>query len=364
MSFPTLQQQFFPPTDREQFHLTFELPISASLPETQSQVMQARKLILQHPEIQDVQWFIGKSAPSFYYNVLQNREQSPNYAQGIVQLQKNVKSGALIRTLQQELDQAFPQAQIIVRQLEQGPPFDAPIELRLYGSDLAQLQALGDQVRAELAKTPDIIHTRATLSESLPKLAVNLNEEKLRLAGLDKRAVARQLDTSLEGTVGGSILEGTKELPVRVRTSNSQRSNLAEISSLNLLSSGNSATSSTIVPLSAVGNVEIVPDIVAISRRNGQRMNTIQGFIPAGVLPEQVLSEFEKRLEMSNFQLPYGYSWDFGGEQGERQDALSNLIATLGVLAIVMVASLVLTFNSFRMASIIILVAILSLGLG
>jgi len=151
---------------------------------------------------------------------------------------------------------------------------------------------------------------------------------------------------------------------VRVRTSNSQRSNLAEISSLNLLSSGNSATSSTIVPLSAVGNVEIVPDIVAISRRNGQRMNTIQGFIPAGVLPEQVLSEFEKRLEMSNFQLPYGYSWDFGGEQGERQDALSNLIATLGVLAIVMVASLVLTFNSFRMASIIILVAILSLGLG
>ncbi|MFM7788796.1 MAG: efflux RND transporter permease subunit, partial [Microcystis panniformis] len=170
-------------------------------------------------------------------------EQPPNYAQGIVQLQKNVKSGALIRTLQQELDQAFPQAQIIVRQLEQGPPFDAPIELRLYGSDLVQLQALGDQVRAELAKTPDIIHTRATLSESLPKLAVNLNEEKLRLAGLDKRAVARQLDTSLEGTVGGSILEGTKELPVRVRTSNRQRSNLAEISSLNLLSSGKSATS-------------------------------------------------------------------------------------------------------------------------
>ncbi len=141
----------------------------------------------------------------------------------------------------------------------------------------------------------------------LPKLAVNLNEEKLRLAGLDKTAVARQLDSSLEGTVGGSILEGTKELPVRVRTSNSQRSNLAEISSLNLLSSGNSATSSTIVPLSTVGTVEILPDIVAISRRNGQRMNTIQGFIPAGVLPEQVLSEFEKRLEMSNFQLPYGY---------------------------------------------------------
>jgi len=59
-----------------------------SLPETQSQVMQARKLILQHPEIQDVQWFIGKSAPSFYYNVLQNREQSPNYAQELFNFRK------------------------------------------------------------------------------------------------------------------------------------------------------------------------------------------------------------------------------------------------------------------------------------
>jgi multidrug efflux pump subunit AcrB len=362
IAFPTLQQQFFPPTDREQFHLTFELPISVSLPETQSQVLQARALILEHPEIKDVQWFIGKSAPPFYYNVLQDREQSPNYAQGIVQLEKSIRSGALIRTLQQELDEAFPQAQIIVRQLEQGPPFDAPIELRLYGSDLAQLQVLGDQIRTELAQTPNIIHTRATLSETLPKLAVNLNEEKLRLAGLDKRAVARQLDSSLEGTVGGSILEGTEELPVRVRTSNSQRGDLAEISSLNLLASENS--SSAIVPLSAVGNVELVPDTVTISRRNGVRVNTIQGFIPAGMLPAQVLSDFEKRLEMIDFQLPYGYSWDFGGEQGERQNALSNLIATLGVLAIIMVTSLVLTFNSFRLASIIIMVAIFSLGLG
>nr|WP_198648793.1 efflux RND transporter permease subunit [Cyanothece sp. BG0011] len=357
-----LQQQFFPPTDRGQFYLNFELPIQTSLQETQSQAMQARELMLAHPEIAEVQWFLGKSAPPFYYNVPQNRENAPNYGQAIVQLKPNVQSSPLITTLQTELDQAFPQAQVIVRQLEQGPPFEAPIELRLYGSDLNQLRILGDQLRAELAKTPNVIHTRANLTETLPKLGLNLNEEQLRLAGLDKTTLGRQLDSSLEGRVGGSILEGTEELPVRVRTTASQRGNLADISSFTLLTQGNDPGS--LLPLSAVGDVTLVPDVVTISRRNGTRVNTVQGFIPAGMLADPVLSDFEARLEASDFSLPPGYSWDFGGEQGERGNAVSNLISTVGVLGIMMVASLVLTFKSFRLGGIILLVAILSMGLG
>ena len=366
MAFGHLQQQFFPPTDRGQFYLNFELPIQTSLEETQAQAMKARTLMLGHPEIADVQWFIGKSAPPFYYNVLQNRENAPNYGQAIIQLQPQVPSKPLIKELQGELDEAFPQAQIIVRQLEQGPPFDAPIELRLYGPELEQLRYLGDQLRRELAKTPNVIHTRSNLTESLPKLALNLHEEQLRLAGLDKTTIGRQLDANLEGIVGGSILEGSEELPVRVRTSASQRSNLADISSFTLLSQGINPNNpgNSLVPLSAVGEVTIVPDVVTISRRNGKRTNTVQGFIPAGILPDQVLSDFRQRLEASDFSLPPGYHWDFGGEQEERGNAMSKVISTVGVLLIIMIASLVLTFRSFRLAGIILIVAILSVGLG
>ncbi|MGK7956383.1 MAG: efflux RND transporter permease subunit [Crocosphaera sp.] len=356
-----LQQQFFPPTDRGQFYLNFELPIQTALSETQAQAIKARELILRHPEIAEVQWFLGKSAPSFYYNVLQNKENSPNYGQAIVQLKPKVKSRPLIKALQTELDEAFPQAQVIVRQLEQGPPFDAPIELRLYGSDLNTLRNLGEQLRSELAKTPSVIHTRSSLTETLPKLGLNLDEAQLRLVGLDKTTVGRQLDSSLEGMVGGSIVEGTEELPVRVRTTASQRGNLADISSLTLLTQGEGQGS--ILPLSAVGEVTMVPDVVTIPRRNGKRFNTVQAFIPAGMLPDRVLSDFKSRLAVSDFSLPPGYSWDFGGEQGERGNAVGNLISRLGLLGIMMVTSLVLTFKSFRLAGIIIVVAIFSVGL-
>ena len=116
--------------------------------------------------MQDVHWFLGRSAPSFFYNVVDNRRNAQNYAQGIVQLTTTDNLRQTIRTLQTELDRAFPEAQVLVKQLEQGPPFDAPIELRVYGADMEQLRQIGDQLRAELAQVKDVIHTQASFDRS------------------------------------------------------------------------------------------------------------------------------------------------------------------------------------------------------
>jgi len=362
---PNLEQQFFPPSGRDQFYIEVELPAQAPLAQTQSKVLQARELIRRHPDVVNVHWFIGKSAPRFYYNLLGGRENSANYAQGLVQLRSNVQPRPVIQTLQGQLDRAFPQAQVVVRQLEQGPPFAAPIELRLYGPDLERLRELGNQMRAELAQVTDVLHTRANLTEALPKLGLNVDEEQARLAGLDKTAIAQQLETSLEGSIGGSIMEDTEELPVRVRLSNLERSTLNNITSLDLLPSSNAADGKRpTIPLSALGDVELIPDLATISRRNGERVNTVQGFITAGVLPAKVQADFKKRLADTGFQLPSGYSFDFGGEADERNTAVANMVSTVGVLGILMVATLVLTFNSFALAGLIALVALLSVGLG
>jgi multidrug efflux pump subunit AcrB len=152
--------------------------------------------------------------------------ESPNFAQGIVQLRLGIESNQAIQNLQQKLSAAFGQALVLVRQVEQGPAFNAPVKMRLYGTDLAQLQTLGDRLRWQLAQVQSVIQTRATISEALPKLALSLDEEQVRLIGLDKSAIAQQLDRILEGTVGGSVLEGTEEIPVRVRLSQSDRADL------------------------------------------------------------------------------------------------------------------------------------------
>ncbi|MDA0674314.1 MAG: efflux RND transporter permease subunit [Cyanobacteria bacterium] len=356
--FPTLEQQFFPPTNRDQFQIEFQWQTQGAIAQTQVTVLAARDLIRQHPEVEEIHWFLGKSAPSFFYNVTSTQEDAPNYAQGLVQLGDTRHLRDTLQALQTELDAAFPEAQVLVKQLEQGPPFDAPIELRVYGSDMDQLRAIGNQLRGELAQIPAVTHTRATLTEALPKLALTVDEVQARRAGLDNRAIAQQLDANLTGAVGGSLLEGGETLPVRVRVDDAVRGELAQVDSLDLVGQGG-----TPLPLGALAEVDLIPDLATITRRDGQRLNTVQGFLQAGELPATVLAQLETQLADHGFALPPGYRLEYGGEADARGDAIANLLSTVGILGILMTATLVLSFNSFGLAAVIGSVALLAVGL-
>ncbi|WP_371357265.1 efflux RND transporter permease subunit, partial [Hydrocoleum sp. CS-953] len=155
---------------------------------TKNKAIEVRNLMLKHPEIEEVQWFLGRSSPRYFYNITSGR-QAANYAQGFLQLDSIAKS-ELVNKLQAEVDTAFPEAQILIRKLEQGPPFDAPVEMRIYGPNLKGLQELGEQARSLLVQVPKVTHTRDTLSEIRPQLQLQVNEEEIRLAGLDRASLS------------------------------------------------------------------------------------------------------------------------------------------------------------------------------
>ena len=359
----TLVEQFFPPADRDQFQIQLTLPGQTSIDHAREVALAARELLLQDEEVTDVEWFVGESAPPFYYNMLANRAGTPQYAQALVQIHQARGAREVIRRLQQQLDTAFPAGQFLVRQLEQGPPFEAPIELRVYGPDLDVLREIGNELRGHLAQTDNVVHTAASLSEALPKLAIQVDEEKARLAGLDHIAVARQLDATLEGARGGSILETTEELPVRVRVSAPRRGDLDRIASLDLLPAASREAGRMTAPLSSIADVTLLPEVSVIPHFNTLRMNEVQAYLVAGVLPAEVLAQFQQRLENADFQIPPGYRYELGGEASKRDDAVGNLMSSVGVLAVMMAATLVLSFSSFRVATLIGVVAFLSVGL-
>ena len=358
----SLEQQFFPAADRDRLQIQVELSATSAIAQTTDITKQIRESLLDYELITDVHWFIGRNAPKFYYNLIGAREKEASFAQAVVEL-NDIATSALARKIQTELDSKFPSARIIVRQLEQGPPFDAPVEMRIYGSDVAILEHLGEEARSILLGVADITHTRASMAEANPQLALDVDETELRLAGLNRRAIAGQLESNLEGSSGGSILESTEELPVKVRLSADKRANLNDITSLNLLSGQNNNDLAGI-PLSSLGIVTLKPELANITRYNGQRVNTIQGFLVPGVLPAEALASFQQQLEATNWQLPNGYSYEFGGEAEQKDNAIGGLVSLVGVIAILMVATLVLSLGSFRLAAIIGVVAVASFGLG
>lgn len=361
--FSRLDDQFFPPTDRDQLQLELRLPAQTSLAETTRIVHDVRSRLLADPRIRDVHWLAGGSMPKFYYNMFGGEVGSAYYAQALVQLNSERGGAALVRDIQEMLDAAYPAALAVARQLEQGPPYEAPIEIRIFGSDLDTLRTLGEELRRRLAALPNVTHTRATLDDGVPKLLAQVDEEEARMAALDNLAIAEQLRAHLDGAVGGSLLEDTEELPLRVRLAPQERENLAQVATLDLRAGAASRDDLRHVPLAALGELQLTPELTSIPRRDQSRVNAVQAQVRAGVLPATVVAALRSELARDPLALPAGYRMEFGGETAERARAVGNLFASVSVIAVAMVATLVLSFNSFRMAGILGLVALQAGGL-
>lgn len=361
-----LPEQFFPPADRDQILIEFELSSQAAMEETLQQTQQMRRYLMDSEfGVDKVTWWLGRSAPPFYYNQLVNRRNQPQFAQALVSLDSADRLSERINAMQRELDGLYPQARVLVRQLEQGPPFDAPIEVQIFGSDLEVLKTLSQQVHQLLATIPEVTHVRTEMAEPQPRLTVRLDEEKARLTGLSHQDIASQMAGALEGAVGGMILEGTEDISVRVRVGSGDRQSVDDVESIDVIPMISQAESGYPgIPLTALGTVELTPEQAAITRRDRRRMTLVQAHLEAGVLPAPVLANFESILAASDFKLPVGYELQYEGEAAQRDDAVGNLMASVGVLAVLMVAALVLSFHSFRMAGIVAVVAFLSVGLG
>jgi len=335
--FSQLPEQFFPPSDREQFRISMRLPPQSAISETIAAAQTARDLALQFDEIEQVHWFVGESAPAFYYNMLPVRNGVPHYAQAMVQSRSGVDITALVQRVQDKLQSEIPGAQIIVRQLEQGPPVDAPIMVRVVGQDLPTIKQVGDELRLILAGIPEVVSTSSDVGSSTAKLELQVNEDEALLAGLNHLEIASQLRTALDGEIGGSLVEGTEVLPVRIKWKGEQQADSKGLRSFDLIAPGNQGESVR-VPVESIADWKLVPDSTNIDRFDGYRMNEIQVHVQAGVLSSEVLKELQMRLQAANFQVPAGVTIDYAGQSSERNRAVNNLLGSAGVLLVLMPA--------------------------
>jgi len=355
-----LKEQFFPPSDRDMFRIDLFMPTQVSIEKTKAVTDDITEFLHTQQGIKKVRWFIGKNAPSFYYNMVPNQDGLQNFAQGMITATDFRYANDLIKSLQISLDDKYPSAQILVRKLEQGPPFNAPIEFKIFGPNLDQLKLIGEQIRLVMSNTPDVTHSRATLQPGTPKVWLNTNEEAAKLAGLSLIDIAGQLRTSLSGQSNGTIIEATESIPVSVRIANEQREQLIDLANTNLVNGQGEQP----VPLTALTELSIKPSRGAIPHFDGKRVNIIEGYIRAEVLPSEVLANIQAKLEQQNFTLPAGYHIVIGGESAERNRAVSKLMASIGIILTMLITVVVLSFNSFRVATIIFLSAFQSIGLG
>lgn len=359
----TLTMQFFPPVDRNQFQVQMTLPPESSIEETRRNVERLRVILYEYDAVTSDVMFLGESAPRVFYNTIGNNDGVASFAGGFVGTRSARATQRLLPELQRRLMAEFPNARVLALPFEQGPPFEAPIEVRIVGEELAVLRDLGERVRAVLADTEGVTYTSAALDRAEPKLAIYPDENLAAQAGLTLADLPAQLQTSLSGHPAGMVMEGIHELPIRVRFADEARQTPDRLATLPVVAAEGNGGSYAGIPLEQLARLALQPAASTIERFQGDRINTVQGFLLPYVLPAAALARFEQALAEARLDLPAGYRLEFGGEAEERNESVGNLMRTFVLFLLLMVAVVVLSLNSFRHAAIIGLVGFLSVGL-
>ena len=163
------------------------------------------------------------------------------------------------------------------------------------------------------------------------------------------------------------MIEGDEESPIRVRLGDATRGSVQSIRDLPILRPDAAQLAAQgrwpALPLSAISEVTIEPAASTITRRNGERANTVQAFILRDILPEEALGQVQTALDAAGFAVPQGVRLELGGDSDARADTLSDLLASLGLIVTLSIAAIALTFNSFRLTAVVLVVSGLSAGL-
>ncbi|MEL6808981.1 MAG: efflux RND transporter permease subunit, partial [Pseudomonadota bacterium] len=352
---------------RDQFTIEVDLAPGTGIDDTQAVVERLNQTLTSVDSIEQVMWVVGRSAPAFYYNIVGARENAPGHAHALITTASPEATEMVLRDLQRNLAPIAPEADILVRGLVQGPPVNAPVELRFVGNDLTELRALGNEARRVLSGVDSVLVSRSTIGAGAPKATVTVDEAQAQVLGLDLAQISGQLQAGLEGITGGSMVEGDEELPIRVRLGDATRGSVQAIRDLPILRPDAQVLAAQgrwpALPLSAISDVAIEPAASTITRRNGERANTVQAFILRDVLPEEALIEVQAALDAAGFTVPQGVRLELGGDSDARADTLSDLLASLGLIVTLSIAAIALTFNSFRLTAVVLVVSGLSAGL-
>ena len=355
-----LGQQFFPPADRNQFDIEVRMDSVSSIARTQERALAIETVLRAQEGVKEVHWRIGGTYPTLYYNRIMRESRNDSFAHAVVYTDSIATSKRLTGSLPQLLSDQFTDAQIIVAPFAQGPPANAPIGFKISGTNLDTLRQYGEELRLIMHSVPGIVATRASIAGGEANLDFKIDEYAARQAGFNLTQIARQMESDLEGRTGGAMLDDLEELPVRVRVKDAERSQMADINGLMFALPG----STDWMFAEAIGNFELTPESSSISRHDGRRINDVLGYIAPGALPIDVSNDIVDAIKESGFKLPPGYKLIVDGESADQGEALKDLMTYLPVLVMLMLASLILSFRSVPIAMHIVVIAVLSVGLG
>lgn len=351
LSLPALgivENEFFPDSDFDVVFINIEAPVGLKLEESNKIVALIEDELLSYSEIISFSTIVGRPV-SMDFGATSASHLSSIVINLVDRKERELASYELADKLREKFSN-FDLAKVEVEAPRGGPPVSAPFEARISGPDLLELEIISNDLENILRDMEGTVGTSISLKDSPAEYTFNLDSNKLELYNLNPAYISSILRLAISGLEITNILENGKESKVIARFDSDSVSNLASIQNLEILNLAGQK-----VFLRDVATVELKPSVEAIERIDQLRTVVLRSNVESGVNSVALVNRFKDKI--ADYPFPPEYSISFGGESEQNEESVRSILLAMILAGILIVSTLVIQFNSFKQA-IIVLVTI------
>jgi multidrug efflux pump subunit AcrB len=356
LPFGFVRNEFFPASAQQSFQIQIELPAGTNTETTQTEALKVLNDVRTMPEVQVAQLSVGSGADTG----MGTGSSGSNIATITVSLpepgDQKISSIDLAQMIRNKYANYLPGTLSVIEQ-SGGPPAGSDVQIKLFGTDLAQLDTYANKLEAFLQKQPGVTNVDKSIKTGTSKIVFVPDYQKMIDAGVSQD----QVGTWLRNYASGTTLDSN----VKIEEGNTQDQDIVFRTDVNPqtiqgLGSIMVPTSNGTVPLLSLGTLTIKPNPTLITHESGKRTISVSASVTKGYSATETNAKLEKYADSLN--LPDGYSWTTGGVNQQNNDSVTSILEAMLLSFMLIIITMVLQFHSFRKALIVMLVIPLSIS--
>lgn len=231
------------------------------------------------------------------------------------------------------------------------------LDVKVFGPDLAVLEAKGRSIKTAIERVPGIDHVTLVQELGQPSLSIAVNREKMARYGLSTQSINSLVESAVGGVAATQVVQGERTFDLVVRMQPQYRGTPEQIGRILIATPDGHQ-----IPLREVADLSIANGAAFIYRQDNSRYIGVQYSVEGRDLASAVAEARE--VATKAVELPSGYSVVWGGEFEEYTASRAQMVVVLPITIILIFAILFVLYNNFKFPLITVGGVILSAPLG
>jgi HAE1 family hydrophobic/amphiphilic exporter-1 len=230
----------------------------------------------------------------------------------------------------------IPGGDITIETIAAGPPVGKPIEVRIIGEDLREMNNFSIELQDIMKSIEGLYNIDSSVSVGIPEILLDINENKGLVYGVTPIQMINQLRGEIGGIDATSIRFDDEEVDIVLRKDLEMILDIEEVENLFI-----ATPRGQMLTLSSFADLEILPGISNITRLDGQRLITITADLQPGYNAGDIVEKIDDA-----FDSPEGIEVKYSGDVEGIEQNFGNLFQSMILAVFLVFIILTLQFKS------------------